>query len=294
MAGIKEIRTRIVSVTNTQKITSAMKMVSAAKLRKAQNAITKMRPYSKKLQEILSNVSAGLEANSDNVYAKERQEEKILIVAIGSNGGLCGGFNSNIAKATVALIDNAYPSQHANKTITVYAIGKKVRDALKSKGIIADKSYTDIYDSLTYEHASEIAGSIMNDFTNATFDKVIIIYNSFRNAATLILTETQFLPILPPEVSNTKSNFNEDYIFEPSKESIITDLIPRSLKTQFFSALLDSVASEHGARMTAMHKATDNAGAMLKSLKIDYNKARQSLITNEILEIVSGANALKG
>lgn len=294
MAGIKEIRTRIVSVTNTQKITSAMKMVSAAKLRKAQNAITKMRPYSKKLQEILSNVSAGLEANSDNVYAKERQEERILIVAIGSNGGLCGGFNSNIAKATVALIDNAYPSQYAKKTITVYAIGKKVRDALKSKGIIADKSYTDIYDSLTYEHASEIAGSIMNDFTNATFDKVIIIYNSFRNAATLILTETQFLPILPPEVSNTKSNFNEDYIFEPSKESIITDLIPRSLKTQFFSALLDSVASEHGARMTAMHKATDNAGAMLKSLKIDYNKARQSLITNEILEIVSGANALKG
>lgn len=295
MAGIKEIRTRIASVNNTQKITSAMKMVSAAKLRKAQQAVLQMRPYSQKLQEILENVSAGLDSGQENKYAKVRSDEKILIVAIASNGGLCGGFNTNIGKAAIALMQNEFPNQSAKGNVQVIAIGKKVRDMLKSKGVVPIQAYIDIYDKLTYENASVISQSIMDEFVAGTYDKVIIIYNSFKNAATQIITANQFLPIQKEESKGVKAQqFNQDYIFEPNKEYIITELIPRSLKVQFFSALLDSFASEHGARMTAMHKATDNAGELLKSLRIDYNKARQASITNEILEIVSGANALKG
>lgn len=288
MAGIKEIRVRIASVTNTQKITSAMKMVSAAKLRKAQQAVTRMRPYSEKLQEILQNVSSGIESNDGNPYASVRGAEKVLIVAVASNGGLCGGFNSNIGKATVALVNG----DCAGKAVTVYAIGKKLTEIFKAKQIKVTKNFDAVYDALTYENAALIAGEIMTDFVAGTFDKIIVVYNSFKNAATQTITEKQFLPIV--QETNTKQNFSRDYISEPSKEAIAIDLIPRSLKTQFYSILLDSYASEHGARMTAMHKATDNAGEMLRSLRIEYNKARQALITNEILEIVSGANALKG
>lgn len=295
MAGIKEIRTRIASVTNTQKITSAMKMVSAAKLRKAQQAVQQMRPYSEKLQEILGNLSAELDSGQDNIYAKVRPEEKILIIAIASNGGLCGGFNANIGKAAIALIQSEYAAQYAKKQVHIYAFGKKVRDMLKAKDYEPTKSFTDIYDKMSYENVSQISSEIMEDFASKKYDKVILIYNSFKNAATQIITEKQFLPIKQnAEELGAIKKFNQDYIFEPSKEFIVQELIPRSLKIQFYSAVLDSVASEHGARMTAMHKATDNAGDMLKSLKIVYNKARQASITNEILEIVSGANALKG
>ncbi len=296
MAGIKEIRTRIASVNNTQKITSAMKMVSAAKLRKAQQAVQQMRPYSEKLQEILVNVSADSDANQDNVYAKVRPAQRILIVAIASNGGLCGGFNSNIGKATIALIQQEFATQFAKNQVHIYTVGKKVRDMLKSKGYEPTKSFVDIYDDLSYDNVSKLSTTIMGEFADGTYDRVILLYNSFKNAATQVITNMQFLPIEAPEQDTLQGvkKFNYDYIFEPDKEYIISELIPRSLKIQFFSALLDSFASEHGARMTAMHKATDNAGEMLKSLRIDYNKARQASITNEILEIVSGANALKG
>lgn len=293
MAGIKEIRNRIASVSSTQKITSAMKMVSAAKLRKAQQSVLQMRPYSEKLQEILRNVSSGLESSEGNAYAVARPENKILIIAVASNSGLCGGFNTNIGKTVAALVKTDYASQNAAGNVTVYAIGKKVCDSLKSKGIIASKSFVEIFDKLTYAETSKISEEIMADFVAGTYDKVVVVYNKFKNAATQIITTTQYLPIVQEESENSAS-FNYDYIFEPNKEYIVNELIPKSLKTQFYSILLDSYASEHGARMTAMHKATDNAGTLLKDLKIEYNKARQAAITNELNEIVSGANALQG
>lgn len=293
MAGIKEIRIRIASVTTTQKITSAMKMVSAAKLRKAQQAVVQMRPYSEKLQEILRNVSNGLESNDGNIYSASRPEQKILILAVASNSGLCGGFNSSIGKTVASLIKTDYAQQYVASNVEVYTIGKKVTESLKSKGILAHKSYDNIYDNLTYDAVSKIAEEIMSDFANGTYDKVLVVYNKFKNAATQIITTTQYLPITQ-ESSDSAVSFTYDYIFEPNKEYIVNELIPKSLKTQLYSILLDSFASEHGARMTAMHKATDNAGELLKTLKIDYNKARQAAITNELNEIVSGANALKG
>lgn len=289
MAGIKEIRNRIASVASTQKITSAMKMVSAAKLRKAQQAVLQMRPYSEKLQEILQNVSNGLESSDGNPYAMVRPINKVLVIAVASNSGLCGGFNSGIGKTVAALIKAEYPTQQ----VDVYAIGKKVCDSLKSKGIVPKKSFFEIFDKLTYEESTKISTEIMNDFVNGVYDKVVVVYNQFKNAATQIITSAQYLPIEPIQ-SSSKSVITYDYIFEPNKEYIVNELIPKSLKTQFFSILLDSFASEHGARMTAMHKATDNAGTLLKDLRIEYNKARQAAITNELNEIVSGANALKG
>ena len=271
-----------------------MKMVSAAKLRKAQQAVVQMRPYSEKLQEILQNVSSGLESNEGNMYATVRPENKILVVAVASNSGLCGGFNSGIGKAVASLVKTDYADQFAASNVDVYAIGKKVCDSLKSKGITPKKSFFVIFDRLTYEEASNISMEIMNDFASGVYDKVVVVYNKFKNAATQIITTTQYLPIVQDESTTKKTGFNYDYIFEPNKEYIVNELIPRSLKTQFFSILLESFASEHGARMTAMHKATDNAGELLKSLRIEYNKARQAAITNELNEIVSGANALKG
>lgn len=289
MAGIKEIRNRIASVSSTQKITNAMKMVSAAKLRKAQQAVLQMRPYSEKLHEILQNVSSGLESSEGNVYARERETNKVLIVAVASNSGLCGGFNSNIGKTIVSLINSEYKSAQ----VDVLAMGKKVCDSLKNKGIVPKKSITDIYDRLVYDEAAKIASELMKEFAKGTYDKVIIVYNKFKNAATQIITTVQYLPIVQEETENRDtSNFNYDYIFEPNKEYIVNELIPKSLKVQFYSILLDSYASEHGARMTAMHKATDNAGELLKALRLQYNKARQAAITNELNEIVSGASAL--
>lgn len=292
MAGIKEIRTRIVSVQNTQKITSAMKLVSAAKLRKAQQAVQQMRPYADKLAEILTNLSAGLDSNDENIFAKEFKNKKILLIPISSNGGLCGGFNSNVAKQVIALSNDVYKEKKDKGQIEIFSIGKKVRDLLKTKGLPATRSNIEIFSALNYNNVSEIASLIMQEYAAGKYEKIEIVYNKFKNAATQILTVEQFLPIVQKESNGNGAK--SDYIFEPSKEFIVQELIPKSLKIQFYSALLESVASEHGARMTAMHSATDNATVLLKELKIEYNKARQASITNEILEIVSGANALNG
>ena len=289
MAGIKEIRNRIASVASTQKITSAMKMVSAAKLRKAQQAVLQMRPYSDKLQEILQNVSNGLESNEGNPYSVVRPQNKVLIVAVASNSGLCGGFNSSIGKTVVTLAQNDY----AGCNVDVFAIGKKVADSMKSKGIVPKKVFAEIFDKLTYDESTKISSELMESFASGAYDKIVVVYNKFKNAATQIITTSQYLPIEQTEASTSKK-INYDYIFEPNKEYIVNELIPKSLRTQFYNVLLESFASEHGARMTAMHKATDNASELLKELKNEYNKARQAAITNELNEIVSGANALKG
>lgn len=286
MANLKDIRTRIQSVGSTMQITSAMKMVSAAKLKKAQDAIENMRPYSEKLTELLSGLSASLDKDMGGAYAVEREVKNVLLVPITSNRGLCGALNTNIIKQTAKLIENEYASQN----VKVLTIGKKANDQLsKSYEIIDNKS--DIFDDLTYDAVAAVAQRIMNDFADQKFDKVVLIYSSFKNAATQIVTTEQFLPIKPVE---TDSNVVLDYIYEPSQKEIVMELIPKSLKTQFFKAIRDAVASEHGARMTSMHKATDNAQEMKDELTLQYNKARQTVITGEILEIVSGAEALNG
>lgn len=284
MANLKEIRNRISSVSSTMQITSAMKMVSAAKLKKAQDAITAMRPYSDKLTELLQSLSATLDADSGSKFALEREVKSVLLVPITSNRGLAGAFNSNIIKETLKLSSEDYLSTE----ISYLTIGKKANDAFKkTKHLIADRS--EIFDDLTYDNASKIAQILMDTFVDGKVDKVVLVYNKFKNAATQEIMTEQFLPIVP-----TKDNLNSnlDYIFEPSKAEIVEQLIPKSLKTQLFKAIRDSFASEHGARMTAMHKATDNATELRDQLKLTYNKARQASITNEILEIVGGAEAL--
>ena len=273
-------------------ITSAMKMVSAAKLKRAQDAITQMRPYANKLQEILQNVSSSLDT-SENAYARKSPVKNVLLVSISSNRGLAGGFNANVIKKTWSLINNDYKGS----TITVLPIGKKVTDAFKRTDYIIHGSHlphnvNEVFDNLNYDTVAPIAERVMNAFVLKDFDKVVLVYNQFKNAAVQIVQDEQFLPV--EATSSSTSSSNTDYIFEPSKEFIVSDLIPRSLKTQFYKALLDSLASEHGARMTAMHKATDNAKEMQRNLKITYNKARQTAITTEILEIVAGAEALNG
>ena len=284
MANLKEIRNRISSVSSTMQITSAMKMVSAAKLKKAQDAITAMRPYSNKLTELLQSLSATLDADSGSKYAVQREVNNVLIVAITSNRGLCGAFNSNVIKQTNTLIEDVY----ADKNVSVLAIGKKANDAFsKQDRVVANKS--EVFDDLTFDNVAEIAEMLMDKFVSGNFDKIEIVYNSFKNAATQIIITEQFLPIVPVE---DDANVNLDYIFEPSKQEIVETLIPKSLKTQLFKGIRDSFASEHGARMTAMHKATDNATELRDQLKLTYNKARQAAITNEILEIVGGAEAL--
>jgi F-type H+-transporting ATPase subunit gamma len=292
MPNLKEVRNRIVSVGSTMQITSAMKMVSAAKLKRAQDAITQMRPYANKLKEILENVSSSLDT-SENIYSRQTAGKNILIIPISSNRGLAGAFNANVIKKTWSLIKNDY----AGYNITVLPVGKKVVDAFKRTDYIISgrdlpSNLSELFNQLAYANVEPVAQEIMNAYSNKQFDKVILIYNQFKNAAVQFTTEEQFLPIAPPKDAVKGSNI--DYIYEPSKEAIIEDIIPRSLKTQFYKALLDSFASEHGARMTAMHKATDNAKEMLRDLKITYNKARQAAITKEILEIVGGAEALKG
>ncbi|MCG2417416.1 ATP synthase F1 subunit gamma [Aequorivita sp. F47161] len=291
MANLKEIRNRISSVSSTMQITSAMKMVSAAKLKKAQDAITAMRPYSEKLTELLQNLSATLDADTGSKYSDQREVNKILVVAITSNRGLAGAFNNNIIKQSRNLALNTY----AGKQVDFMTLGKKGNDILKKTGSILENN-NDIFDDLSFDTTSEIAEKLMLLFSEGKYDKIVLVYNNFKNAATQIVMTEQFLPILPPkpvEGKETKAN-DTFYIFEPSKEEIVEALIPKSLKTQLFKALRDSVASEHGARMTAMHKATDNATELRDSLKLQYNKARQAAITNEILEIVGGAEALAG
>ncbi len=284
MANLKEIRNRIASVSSTMQITSAMKMVSAAKLKKAQDAITAMRPYADKLTELLQNLSATLDADSGSKFSEQRDVKNVLIVAITSNRGLCGAFNSNIIK-TATVVAESYDAN-----VSVVAIGKKANDALsKNFEIISNQS--PVYDDLTFDNVAEIAEMLMVQFESKAFDKIEIIYNKFKNAATQEIMTEQFLPIVPLEGG---ANVNLDYIFEPSKEEIVETLIPKSLKTQLYKSIRDSFASEHGARMTAMHKATDNATELRDQLKLTYNKARQASITNEILEIVGGAEALNG
>ncbi len=284
MANLKEIRNRITSVNSTKQITSAMKMVSAAKLKRAQDSITQMRPYAEKLTEILGNLSASLDT-SENVYAQQRDIKKVLLVPISSNRGLCGAFNANIFKAARDHSEN-----YGNAHVEVLALGKKAGELLHKREYRVREINTGIFDDLNYSAASEIAESLMKAFEDKEYDEVVLVYNQFKNAAAQNIMVEQFLPVVMEEGGESSG----DYIFEPSKEEIVEQLIPHSLKTQLFKALLDSNASEHGARMTAMHKATDNATELVKDLKLTYNKLRQASITNEILEIVGGAEALNG
>lgn len=286
MANLKEIRGRITSISSTMQITSAMKMVSAAKLKKAQDAIVMLRPYSEKLQELIQNVNTSSDPEKVSVYAQKREVKRILFIAITSNRGLAGAFNSSIVKEL-----NQQISQNSNVEVEVLTIGKKAFDAVKrTKNVYANQS--GIYDKLTFDAVAGVAHSVMEDFVEGKFDEVYLIYNKFINAATQEVQTEKFLPISVPQ-GEENTTTETDYIFEPSKSEILDNLIPKSIKTQLFKAVLDSVASEHGARMTAMHKATDNAQALKSELVIFYNKARQAAITNEILEIVSGAEALK-
>ena len=287
MANLKEIRNRIASVSSTMQITSAMKMVSAAKLKKAQDAITAMRPYSDKLTELIQALSASADTDQPNPYTVVRQEEKILLVAITSNSGLCGAFNTNVIKETLRLSKEEFEG----KTVELVTIGKKGSDIL-SKSLPFKSSHDDVFDDLTFDNTAKVAESIMEAFAGAEYDKVVLIYNRFKNAATQLITVEPFLPIVSE--SSEEETSNGDYLFEPSQAEIIDELLPKSLKIQLFKAIRDSLASEHGARMTAMHKATDNATELRDQLKLTYNKARQAAITNEILEIVGGAEALKG
>lgn len=293
MPSLKEVRTRIDSVKSTQQITSAMKMVSASKLRRAQNAILKLRPYASKLNEILQNLSTSIENNDENVYSQFRPEEKILIISVSSNRGLCGAFNANIVKEVNKRIESKYSRQNEKGNVFMYCIGKKVVDYFTTKGYNVDKTNIAIFDNLSFENVAPMAEQLMQDFASKKYDKIEIVYNQFKNAAAQQLITEQYLPIQPKEEEEVAS-LAADYIFEPNKEDIVREMIPKSLKIQLYKALLDSYASEHGARMTAMHKATDNAEELLKDLKLKYNKARQATITNEILEIVGGAEALKG
>lgn len=284
MANLKELRSRITSVSSTMQITSAMKLVSAAKLSKAQDAITAMRPYSEKLTELLQSLSASLDADSGSAYAEQREVKKVLIVAISSNRGLAGAFNTNIVKGARAVA----ASKYSDKNVEILTLGKKANDVLSKTYTVAENNNA-IFDDLKYDNVAEIAENIMQWFLDGKYDEISIVYNKFINAATQDVITEQFLPI---EKFETEENVTLDYIFEPEKEQIVKDLIPKSLKMQLFKAMSDSLASEHGARMTAMHKATDNATELRDSLKLSYNKARQAAITNEILEIVGGAEAL--
>ena len=284
MANLKEIRNRITSVSSTMQITSAMKMVSAAKLKKAQDAITAMRPYAEKLTELLQNLSATLDGDVGGEFTTQREVKNVLLVAITSNRGLCGAFNANVIKAIKSRTDF-----YAGKNVDVYAIGKKGNDGLAKTCTITDNK-SNVFDNLTFENVADIADDLTLKFLSGQYDRIELVYNQFKNAATQIVITEQFLPLTPIETKSSSTTV--DYIYEPKKEEILLNLIPKSLKTQLYKAIRDSFASEHGARMTAMHKATDNATELRNQLKLTYNKARQAAITNEILEIVGGAEAL--
>ena len=288
MPNLKEIKSRITSVKSTIQITSAMKMVSAAKLKKAQDAIIQLRPYSNKLTEIMSSVSSASEDSSQNKYSEVREVNKILLVPITSNRGLCGGFNANIIKTTIEIEKEL----NSKSELTILSIGKKSSEFFKKNKYNVHSTHDDVFQDVNYEDVSKIAELTLNDFANENFDKVILVYNQFKNAATQIVMQEDFLPLNKTQSENSQEAV--DYIYEPGKDEILNELIPKSLKTQLFKAILDSNASEHGARMTAMHKATDNATELKNELTLSYNKARQAAITGEILEIVGGAEALNG
>lgn len=291
MGNLKEVRNRIASVTSTRQITSAMKLVSASKLKRAQDNIVKMRPYANKLKEILGNLSQSPESMAESPYARKSEGGKILLVIVSSNKGLCGAFNANVIKLANSTIQQY--QQNGKTAIDVICIGRKAQSFFAKRNMSVIATFDTVVDKPTYGAANEIAEQIMNDFAAGKYDKVDVIYNEFKSAATQNVVCEQFLPIQPSATADSGKKSNVDYIFQPSKGEIIFNLIPTSLKTQFFKVILDSQAAEHGARMTAMHKATDNAGELLKDLKLSYNKARQAAITGEILEIVAGAEALK-
>ena len=298
MANLKEVRTRINSVNSTMQITSAMKMVSASKLRKSQTAILALRPYASKLQEIMSRLSSSLQASAEGVYAKIHKEnpedEKILLIPVASNKGLCGVFNVNVLRETLNLLKEDYKVQYKKGNVDILCISKKIEETLRFRKYRITGNENDLLDKLSYDNALPFAERLMADFTEEKYDRIIFIYNQFKNAGTQILVKEQFLPIVGAEsVKEDEKPVDEiDYIFQPSKEEILNSLIPNSLKLQLYKILLDSFTSEHGARMVSMTKATDNAAELLKELNLSYNKARQGAITNEIIEIVGGANAL--
>ena len=293
MAGLKEIRTRIASVKTTRQVTSAMKMVSAAKLKKAQDAILQIRPYADKLHQILMSLSASLGNAEESVYTQPRDPGKVLVVLISSNRGLCGGFNVNISKKAVQLVRKKYPLQLEKGTVNFVCIGNQGLRQMSHRGMKVTGNKNELFDDLSFENVSKAASEIMTMFREGVYDRVELVYNQFKNAAVQEQTTEQFLPV-EIVTEEEEQHANRDFIYEPSKEYIVRELIPRSLKIQFYKAMLDSNAAEHGARMTAMHQATDNATGLLGDLTLQYNKARQATITNEILEIVSGAEALKG
>jgi F-type H+-transporting ATPase subunit gamma len=292
MANLKEVRTRIESVNSTRQITSAMKMVAASKLRKSQNAIIAMRPYAAKLQELVKGLSASTEQTTEGIYSVQRPADRILIVPVTSNRGLCGAFNTNVIRSTVKLINETYATQLAAGNVSLFPIGKKGEEFFRSRKYKIAGSNIHVFDNLNFTTVVPIAEELMNSFTSNKFDRIIFIYNQFKNAGTQILINEQFLPVEMPVRDEHDNSLGVDYLFEPGKEEILGELIPKTLKIQVYKVILDSFASEHGARMIAMHQATDNASDMLKELKLIYNKARQAAITNEIIEIVSGANAL--
>ncbi|NEU07563.1 ATP synthase F1 subunit gamma [Flavihumibacter sp. R14] len=290
MANLKEVRNRIASVTSTQQITKAMKMVSAAKLKRATNAIIQLRPYANKMKEMLANLSASLE-ESNSPFIQEREPVRVLIIAVSSNRGLAGAFNMNVIKAANNLIAEKYPEQLRKGNVKIVAIGKKVQDFYEKRNYTVIGNNNELYSNLTFANASRIIEDVMNGFANGDYDRVELVYNQFKNAAVQILQTEQLLPV-PRSNSQVDTSKQTDYIFEPSQEQIVEQLIPKSIKIQVYKAILDSHASEHGARMTAMDKATENAGDLLKALKLSYNQARQAAITTELTEIVSGAAAL--
>ncbi len=290
MANLKEVRNRIASVSSTQQITKAMKMVSAAKLKRATNAIIALRPYANKLKELLANLSASME-DSASPFTAEREPKKVLIVAVSSNRGLAGAFNMNVIKTVNQLISGTYAAQYAAGNVSIVAIGKKTQDFYEKRKYNVIGNNNDLFQNLTFENTSKITEAIMEGFVNGDFDRVELVYNQFKNAAVQILTTEQLLPV-PKAIAVVENTQQADYILEPSQEEIVESLIPKSIKTTLYKAVLDSHASEHGARMTAMDKATENAGDLLKALKLSYNQARQAAITTELTEIVSGAAAL--
>jgi F-type H+-transporting ATPase subunit gamma len=292
MSNLKEVRTRIESVRSTQQITSAMKLVAASKLRRAQTSILQLRPYAEKLQEFIQYIGTGTGQEGEMAYFENREEENVLIVVITSNRGLCGAFNANVIKHANKLINQKYGALYEQGKLSLYCIGKKGAEFFTSHGYPVVEQNTDIFDKLNFENALPVAEGLMQDFISGKYSRIIMVYNHFKNPAVQMLVNEQYLPLSPVEAVDNGHEI--DFIFEPDKASILSELIPKNLKTQFYKALLNSYASEHGARMTAMHMATENATELLKELRLKYNKVRQASITSELLEIVGGAEALKG
>ncbi|MBL0913119.1 MAG: ATP synthase F1 subunit gamma [Bacteroidia bacterium] len=293
MPSLKEVRNRISSVSSTRQITSAMKLVSASKLKRAQDNITRMRPYADKLKEILGNLSGAVSSDTESPYAEQREAKRILLVVVTANKGLCGAFNANVIKRASAFLEE-HAAQVKSGNLELICIGRKASGFFSKRDVKVRAQFDEVVDKPTFANANGIAELIMGLFAEKVFDKVYIVYNEFRSAASITTVVDNYLPITSSDDKSQASAATTDYIYQPSKEEIVYNLIPASLKTQFFKVILDSQAAEHGARMTAMHKATDNAGELLKELKLSYNKARQAAITNEILEIVGGAEALNG